>query len=169
MLSEEEKAEGAETTAENSRFNCLNAFLYYCDFRAKIRKTPGNILIKNCGFKNVDAVFSHPFGEATWTCNRALDNITFEDCVFDGLKDSISICSSEDEPVSFKMKGCTLSAKENHTFMAAHNFRKIELSDVHVSGYENSEIVCSTDGEVVLDKTPNVTVRSGAKCTRGPQ
>lgn len=46
-LSDEEKKSRAKTNSDNSRFNCLTAFLYYCDFRAKIRKTPGNIVIKN--------------------------------------------------------------------------------------------------------------------------
>lgn len=43
----EEKASRADTT-EACRHSCHNVFLYYCDNRARIRKTPGNILGPQC-------------------------------------------------------------------------------------------------------------------------
>lgn len=82
LTMEQKKARAA--TDDNCRNNCLNAFLYFCDYRAKIRKTPGNILIKNCKFTNVDSVFSLSFG-SRWACNKSLESITFENCIFEDV------------------------------------------------------------------------------------
>lgn len=164
-LSYENKKCRAQTNADNSRFNCLNAFLYYCDYRANIRKTPGNILIKNCILKNVDSVFAHIFGHV-WACNRSLSDITFENCVFDGVCEFIKIECDKDEPITFKMKNCVISARdgaEDGLFMAAHDFKHIILENVVVSGYTNPQIMYSSDGEITLKNTPGVIAVKGEK------
>lgn len=153
LTPEQKRARAA--TDENCRHNCLNAFLYYCDFRAKIRSTPGNIVIKNCSFKNVDAVFSEPFG-FKWACNRALDNIIFEDCIFDGVCESINLDCPEKEPITFTMKNCKVIAREgaeDAPFAEASNFRNITLENVEILGYNNPEIICYTKGEIILTDT----------------
>lgn len=170
-LSQEEKKKRMETNSDNSRFNCLNVFLYYCDNRAYIRKTPGNIVVKNCRFTNVDSVFSHPFG-AKWTCNRPLHDITFENCAFDGVSDSISIDSDENEPLVFKMKDCKITARsgaEKNLFMGANHFKSIQFENVEINGYHNPEIVYSSEGEIRLIHTPGLTARRGEKSVRGAQ
>ena len=67
-LTDEEKRNRAPSV--NCRHNCLTAFLYYCDDRANVRKNPGNILIRNCSFKNPDTMISIPFGHL-WCSNRS--------------------------------------------------------------------------------------------------
>ena len=81
-LSDEEKKNRVKA-AKNSRRSCLGVFFYYCDYRANIRSTPGNIVIRNSSFKNPDAMLTLPFGHK-WCCNRSLDNITFENCTVIG-------------------------------------------------------------------------------------
>lgn len=170
-LSLEEKSKRLPTNDQNSRFNCLNVFLYYCDYRAKIRKTVGDITIRNCNFKNVDAVFSHPYGEQ-WCCNQPLNDITFENCVFDGVCAQININGDEDETLTFKMKNCKITAREgaeDSLFMGATKFKSILLENVQVCGYKNAEIVCSSDENIVLINTPDISIRRGNNFLRGAQ
>jgi hypothetical protein len=49
-LSDEEKIHG-HITDKNARHEGKSPFSYYCDFRANIRKTPGNIVFRNCHFE----------------------------------------------------------------------------------------------------------------------
>ena len=163
-LTMEQKMNRADTD-ENCRHNCLNAFLYYCDYRAKIRKTPGDILIKNCRFENVDAVFSQVFGHV-WACNRALDNIMFEDCVFDGVCSPINISCPEEEPMTFKMKNCTITAREGARDLPvakALHFRDIIFENVIVSGFDAPRIVVCSDGNVQLHNSTPMSVEKGDK------
>ena len=155
-------------TDKNCRHNCLNAFLYYCDYRAKIRKTPGNILIKNCQFTNVDSIFSQYYGHV-WVRNKALDNITFEDCTFDGVNQPITIICPESEPLTFKMKNCSISKRTgcaDKPVAEAINFRDIIFDDVKISGYESPRIVYCSDGNVSINNSSSVSLEKGDKPSR---
>lgn len=169
-LSPEQKKNRAQTD-EKCRYNCLNAFLYYCDYRAKIRKTPGNILIRNCRFINVDSVFSHPFGYM-WSCNRALDNIMFENCVFEGVCMPININSPEGEPLTFKMKNCIIKAREDakdKPVVEAINFRDIIFENTEFSEYEPARIVYCSDGNISLKNSTSTILEKGTKPNREGQ
>jgi len=169
-LTQEQKMARAKTD-ENCRHNCLNAFLYYCDYRAKIRKTPGDILIKNCRFNNVDSVFSQPFG-VRWSCNRALDNITFEDCVFEGLCMPINITCPENEPLTFKMKNCKLSSRNgfgDEPVAEALNFRDIIFENVDISGYASPKIVYCSAGNIDINDSTPIVLEKGEKTSRDGQ
>lgn len=166
-LSDEEKKARAKTTPDNSRFNCLTAFLYYCDFRAKIRKTPGNIIIKNCSFKNIDSVFSLPFGHI-WVCNHSLESIIFENCEFDGIVRPININCPENEKIVFTMKNCKISASseaKDEVFMVAHGFKDIILENVEFSGYDSPQINYSTKGNIIIKNTNSIMLKKTENCT----
>lgn len=147
-----DKKKARAKTDESCRHDSVTAFLYYCDFRAKIRKTPGNILVRNCRFKNNYAVFSQPNGHI-WSCNKALDNIMFENCVFDGVSLPINIKCPEGEPLTFKMKDCKISAREgagDKAVVDASNFRDIIFENVALSGYDNPH-ACLDESLVQLE------------------
>ena len=130
-LSPDEKRNRADTT-EACRHNCLNVFLYYCDNRAYIRKTPGDILIRNCKFKNPDAIMGLPFGHI-WCCNRSLNDITFENCEFDGICKPMKLNCPENEPLTINMKNCTVIGRkdyENIEFAEGENIKAINLEGV---------------------------------------
>lgn len=170
-LTEEEKKNRAEVQPSSGRFNCLNVFLYYCDYRARVRKTPGNIVIRNCDFKHTDAVFSQPFG-AVWACNRGLNDILFENCTFGGICNSINIDCPENEPITFKMKNCKIEAKkgaEKTLFMGANNFENIIFENVEISGYKNPEIAYSTPGNIRIDGGTEILSKKSEKCIRSAQ
>ena len=148
-LSSEEKSARAYTT-EKCRHSCLNVFLYYCDYRADVRRTPGNIVVRNCSFKSPDAILSHPFGHK-WCCNRALDNITFENCVFDGICKPINLECPEDTPLSLYMRDCAVACREGYSdinFIVGNNVATVELERISFENLKTPKIIC----------TPNVKV-----------
>lgn len=150
-LSNDEKINRASTT-EACRHNCVNVFLYYCDDRANVRQTPGNILIKNCNFKNSDHIMKLPFGHQ-WCCNRSLANITFENCVFDGICAPIKISSPEDEPLALSMKNCTVTARKGHesiNFIEGTHIKSVSLENVVLENLSSPEIVCEPKAKITV-------------------
>lgn len=148
-LTDEEKRNRAPST--NCRHNCLNVFLYYCDDRADIRKNPGNILIRNCNFKNPDTVLSVPFGRL-WCTNRSLHDITFENCTLEGICDPIKLNCPEEEPLKLlNMKNCSVSPREgfeNINFIEGENVSEINLQNVTFNNFTSPNIVCTPEAVV---------------------
>lgn len=134
-LSKEEKRMRTATTTA-CRHNCLNVFLYYCDNRANIRKTPGNILIKNCTFQNPDTVMRLPFGHK-WCCNRSLSDITFENCVIKGICTPIAINAPDEEPLTLHLTKCVVTPREGCEQILLFEGKnvKIEISESDFSGF----------------------------------
>lgn len=142
-------------TDESCRHTMLTGFLYYCDFRAEIRRTPGDILIRDCVFENPDKLFSLEFdGNHVWCCNRSLSSITFENCRVSGMKEPIYIHGDENEPLSFKLRNVTISAGEGLEDMdviEAFNFEKIELENVKFEGFSEPKIYAKSEGKIIAD------------------
>ncbi|MBE6651380.1 MAG: hypothetical protein E7613_08730 [Ruminococcaceae bacterium] len=166
-LSLEEKKARAQTN-EKCRHSCHHAFLYYCDYRAKVRETPGNILFRNCKFSNIDSVFMEAFGHR-WSCNRGLDSIEFDRCIFENVCYPITISGSEDEPLTFVMKNCVISAREgagNEPVVEAMNFRDIIFENVTLNGYASPKIVYCTEGDISITDSTGIKLEKGEKCSR---
>lgn len=147
----EEKMARVPSSA-TSRYNCLNVFLYYCDNRAAIRKTPGNILIRNCEFQNADAILQLPFGHV-WCCNRSLADITFVNCIFDGVCMPICVDAPEEEPLSLRMKDCTVIAREGNpqtAFLTGTHVKSVELERVSFENFSETSILCDPVAEVTV-------------------
>lgn len=151
LLSAEEKRNMMPTN-ENCRHDMLNVFQYYCDFRADIRKTPGDILIRNCDFVGANRIFDLPFdGEHVWCCNRSLSSIKFENCNFEGIAEPMNIHGDENEPISFTMENSKVSilkGYENKPFIKAVNFSQINLTNVITENLTNPEIQTFSKGEI---------------------
>ena len=143
-LSEEKKRAGAPTD-ESCRYNCHTVFLYYCDNRARVRHTPGNILIRNSHFEGIDAIFNLPFGHK-WCCNVSLADIKFENCTFEGLNLPLNIEAPEGEPLSITLDKCSVSFSDSYgdaPFISSVGHGKILLSDVKIMNgkpYIESEV-----------------------------
>lgn len=142
-------------TDEKCRHNMLTSFLYYCDFRAEIRKTPGDILIRNCIFENPDSLFKLEFdGEHVWCCNRSLSSITFENCRVTGVREPIHIHGDENEPLNIKLKEVSITTNEEFSDLPvidAVNFERIDLEDVTFEGYKKPTIIAKSKGEIIGD------------------
>lgn len=106
VLSKEDKQTRA-SSYQRGRTTCKTVFLYYCDYRAEIRETPGNIIIKNSRFHNPETIFALPFGHI-WCCNRSLHDITFENCTFDYVGIPTVISAPEDEPLTLIFTDCQI-------------------------------------------------------------
>ena len=151
-LSYEDRQNNLDTN-ENCRSNCLNVFAYYCDDRALIRKTPGNIIVRNCKFKNPDTVVGFMFGKIFCT-NRTLSDITFESCVIEGICKSIFLYCPEDEKVTLNLIDCTISARENFediNFIEGENIGTVLLSSTRLLGFTDPKIIC--------EPTPNIEIK----------
>ena len=137
-------------TNENHRRNCLNVFLYYCDYRAEIRKTPGNITVRNSVFNNADAVLRLPFGHI-WCCNRSLHDITFENCRFEGVCLPLRLDCPADEPLSLRMEGCTVTAREGFEgieFLSGKNVALVELVHTDLQRFDDPKISCEPAAKI---------------------
>ena len=161
-LSKEKRALSAPVD-ETCRHSMHTPFKYYCDFRADIRKTPGDILIRNCEFINPDAVFQLEFdGAHQWCCNRSLSSIVFENCSFTGVSKPLLIHGDANEPLDFTLRNVQITAREGFedvAFMTATNYSRITMENVTVSGYNNPEMVLRTKGELCLTNTTPITSR----------
>ena len=158
-LTDEKKKMGAMTD-ETCRRNFVNFFTYYCDNRAKIRKTPKNITIKNCDIDNVDNLFKLDFG-VLWCTNRSLSEITFKDCKVKNISKNMLIKGDEKEKLSITLENVSISAKEGFediNFIEAENFEKIILKNVKFENFNKVKIVAKTKGEIIVENSGNVVV-----------
>lgn len=149
-------------TDEKCRHSTHTPFKYYCDFRAQIRKTPGDILIRNCTFEGPDAAFQLEFdGQHQWCCNRSLSQITFENCTITGVSKPLLIHGDADEPIDFTMKNVTITAREGFAdtaFMEATNYSRITLDGVTLEGYTRPKLLAHTDGELDFKASTEVQI-----------
>lgn len=157
-LTREKKAASAPTD-EACRHSAHTPFLYYCDFRAKIRKTPGDILIRNCVFENPDSMFMLQFdGEHKWCCNRSLSSITFENCTITGVREPAWICGDVNEPLDMVLKNVVISPAEGMEAMPVmdvKNFKRIRMENVTLERYRDPHILCRSSGSIEqVDSTP---------------
>lgn len=150
-LNKEERAASAPTHA-GTRHRTRTPFLYFCDFRAVIRRTPGNILVRDCYFDRPNALFWMPFGEQKWCVNKPLAQIKFQNCVFDGLCDTALIHGGEETPIRYELENCILTAREGSEDMIladAARFESITFRNVTLKNFRNPVIL--TDGSGKLD------------------
>ena len=144
-LSYEDRKNNLDTNS-TCRSNCLNVFAYYCDERAEIRKTPGDIVLKNCHFKNPDTVVGFMFGGIFCT-NRSLNNITFKNCKIEGICKSIFLYCPEYEKITLDLTDSEISTRagfEDINFIEGENIGNVVLENTTLSGFSNPKIVYKT-------------------------
>ena len=154
-LTPEEKAARADTH-ENCRHTCHNSFLYYCDNRAEVRMTPGNILIRDCEFIQPNAVMNLPFGRL-WCTNRSLHDLTFERCSFLGISMTGMLSCPPEEPFHLVMRDCTVTPREGGESVAIFDgvgVGSITLENVTFEGFTEPRIVAPGAEITVIGGTP---------------
>ena len=165
QLSNEKKALGLATD-DTCRHSMQMVFNYYCDFRAEIRKAPGEILIRNCEFNNPNSLMRLDFdGSHIWCCNRSLSSIKFENCKVNGVSAPIYIHGDKDEPLKLELENVEITAREgfeNEDFIQALNYSSISLDKVNVNGYTAPKMLLRSEGNITLTDTTKIeVVRSG--------
>jgi len=148
----EERAANAPTKP-TQRHGMHDIFLYYCDFRAVIRRQPGNIVIRNCTFEGADRLLSLEFdGKHIWCCNRSLRSVRFENCKITGLSKPIYIYGDENEPLIMELKDCSLGLRgdpEDTRIALCRNFERLTFDSVTFDErYGTPTAVLYTDGVV---------------------
>jgi hypothetical protein len=155
-LSTDELRAGMPTN-DNCRHTMHTPFQYYCDFRAKIRYTPGNIVIRNCDFENPNALILYPYdGKHKWCCNRPLASLRFENCRITGLSLPAVICSDADEPLELVMNNSLISSREDGAdfpIFEAVRYKSIVLENVRFEGF--------VDPYAVVDAPDRISVIGG--------
>jgi len=159
-----EKKKSCDMTDESCRRNTLTGFLYYCDYRAKIRETPGNIVIDNCEFEDIDTIFDLPFdNKEIWCCNRSLSSIVFKNCRVKNVKKPIFIRGDEKEKLSMTLENMDFSATnwdKNTPFIEASNYQRIYLKDVRLQNFESPYIKMQTKGEIKIEDSASIDIKS---------
>ena len=149
-------------THPGCRHNMYNGFLYYCDHRAKIRRTPGDILIRRCRFDNPDSLFSLAFSEEhVWCRNRSLSSIKFEDCTVTGVVRPIYAVGDENEPLSFTLENVSITPREGSegiNVMESKYCSNINLRNVVLSGFTAPNVVICSNTEVTAEGGTPVSV-----------
>lgn len=161
-LADEKKAVGAYSD-ESCNHKLQNLFLYYCDYRANIRQTPGNITIQNCEFDDQQRMFKMFFGEdQCWCCNRALTQIKFKNCKITNLHGPMIIRGDEKEQFVLEIEDVEIHGaeeREREELILAENFTQINMKNVKISGFGKNKIVVSGKrGEINLENSDAVTV-----------
>lgn len=137
-------------------------FMYYCDFRAEIRKPVANILVRNCEFGDLMTIYSQNWNEDyLWCCNRPMEQIKFENCKFNSVYASIYIHASPDDPMLFEMENCDITVKpgyENISFFDGNDFGKLKLKNVTLHGYNDPRIIMHTKGEVEMENCTEMRI-----------
>lgn len=154
-LSMEEKMRGIVADGKNHRQNMLSAFLYYADFTRPIRRNSGNIVIKECTFKNVDRFLEYNFsGSNPWQTNKPLENITFEKIKAEGIKKPLVLYGSEDVKSSLTVLDSSIAFSKDAEceFMQLCNFENVVLKNVTVhNAGGNCLIKRWSDGNIICE------------------
>ena len=148
---------------ESARHIAHTSFLYYCDFRAVIRKTPGDITVRNCSFDGTRQLFRLEFdGEHKWCCNRSLSSIQFENCDFLNLDKEGVLHGDADEPISYSLKNCRITKKEgveDFPLLICTNFRQVSMEGVSVEGFDTPYVQKNSEGTFEFKDCTPIEIR----------
>ena len=147
-LTDEEKLMGIQSNP-GARHEQLAAFAYYCDFRAILRKTPENIVIRNCRFEQVKESIRLEFtGLNRWCTQRALKEITFENCYMGDLCQTGMLWGDAEDKVTCRFKNVTFACQEGAgdvPLLAVGNVEKLIFEDCTFEGFTHPNILVGTD------------------------
>ncbi len=141
FLSVKEKKAGINATdakPENRRNNMLSVFTYYGDCRTRIRKQPGNIVIRDCVVDGADRFLHFNYsGNEPWQNNRPQADITFENITADNI--SMPLTGYGDPATPFALSFANVKIRfrpgcEEVDFMHLAYFKRLTFEYVSISG-----------------------------------
>ena len=157
-MTDKEKELG-ELTSERDRHESHAPYSYYCDHRAEIRETPGNIVIRNCRFDQEHELMRLEFDTRhRFCCNRSLHDITFENCSISDLTETGMVWGDVKEKVTCRFKNVRISCRKGHEhvpMLVASNFDRLIFEDCTIEGFDPPTILVESDDIVeVINSTP---------------
>ena len=156
----DEKKRAMAATDETCKHTCTYVFNYYCDNRAKVRVTPGNILFRNCRFTRPEAIIGQPFG-VLWCTNRSLNDLTFVNCRFEDVGDASLLWCPENEPLTLNMTDCAITARagsEDKALFDGRFVKEINLTNVSIEGFENPHATMEPAAIINVANGPDVAM-----------
>ena len=150
MMDENRKKFG-KMTEETDRHNSLSAFTYYCDFRADVRKLPGNMVFENCEIKNIDKLLEILFNRQIWCCNKPLKSLKFKNCIISGLKETSNVYGDKEYPITIEFEDCDIKADEKIPFIKIAYFDKLSFSNTKLSGFADVPILVDVNENIYSD------------------
>lgn len=162
QLSLEDKQMG-NLTNETVRHESKAVFSYYCDFRADLRKPPENIVIRNCRFEQGSEVMRLEFtGLNRWCVQRALKEITFENCYIGDIFRTGMLWGDADDKVICRFKNVTFACREGmgHVpMLAVGNFDELLFEDCTFEGYDKPILLVGTADKVEVVRSGDMELR----------
>lgn len=155
-LSLEDKIAGTPSPTEG-RNTMLSIFTYYSDFTLNVRKTPQNIVIRNCKAEKVERFLHYDFtGRQVWQKNRPLREITFEGIKAENVLMPLNAYGDQNERVDISIKNSTISfTGKADCAIRGGNFGVIDIDSVEIRNL-NAPLV-KVYGEVGEIKTKNLS------------
>ena len=155
-LTAEEKRNGVIAKNTEHKNNMLSAFLYYCDFSRPVRFNAGNIVFRNCKFKNVERFLEYNFsGSNPWQRNKPLESIRFENITSEGIKIPLVFYCDEKINATLEILNCDIDFSDDAqgAFMHLCNHGQVLLRDVTIKHCRNDVLIkkWSDGGEIVCD------------------
>ncbi len=150
-------------TNQTVRHESHAVFSYYCDFRATLRKAPENIIIRNCRFDQAREVMRLEFtGYNRWCRQRALKEITFENCYLGDLYHTGMLWGDEEDKVICRFKNVTFACRDGMgdvPLLAAGNFETLLFEDCTFVGYNKPILLLGTDDKVEVVRSGEMEFR----------
>ena len=147
-LSPEDKLKGC-LSYPDGRHEMRAVFSYYCDFRAILRKTPEKIVIRNCRFEQTRETVRLEFtGLNRWCRQKALKEITFENCYMGDLYYTGMLWGDAEDKVICRFKNVTFACREgmDHVpLLVVGNVEKLLFEDCTFEGYKKPILLVGTD------------------------
>ena len=160
-LTLEEKIAGKPRLIDNAadkdhRYNMLSAVTYFAADGLEIKDRPGDIIIKDCIFKNVDRFVHYNFsGNEPWQKCKPLHDITFENIKASGIKLPFTLYGDPDERITAEFENVSIEFSPDYKSEAVINtcyYDKILLDNVQVSNPPKYLIKkWSNDGDIIVD------------------
>ena len=149
-----EEKEKNRMSNKDCRHEANAVFSYYCDFRALLRKAPEKIVIRNCRFEGVREVIRLEFTGVNRFCRqRALKEITFENCYIGDLCQTGLLWGDAEDKVICRFKNVTFACKEGKDqvpLFGAANFETLLFEDCRFEGYKKPILLLASDDKVEL-------------------
>ncbi len=165
QLSLEDKQMG-NLTNESVRHESKAVFSYYCDFRADLRRSPENIVIRNCRFEQGSEVMRLEFtGLNRWCVQRALKEITFENCYIGDIFRTGMLWGDAEDKVICRFKNVTFACREGMAdvpMLAVGNFQELLFEDCTFEGYEKPIILVGTEDRAEAVRSGEIEFRKAS-------
>lgn len=155
-MTDEEKKEGAPSTAITGRNNMLSAYTYFADYTFPIKYQQGNIVMTDCRIENADRFLHYNYsGNELWQKGGPLNDISFKNIEASGISMPINLYGAFEKKVALNLENVSIAFKNelNETdLINACNFECINIKNVKVQNIrENTVIRTWSDGRVNID------------------